>query len=92
MDEQSINQEYIPPFKVISLEVPLIRTCIVKVQEGWEFRNIQKKGYCHRIECSTANFLIALMWKRPLNSVVLTTLMHRGTEEMSNGTSTQVVT
>ena len=39
-DEQSINQEYIPPFKVISLEVPLIRTCIVKVQEGWEFRNI----------------------------------------------------
>ena len=39
-DEQSINQEYIPPFKVTSLEVPLIRTYIVKVHERWEFKNI----------------------------------------------------
>ena len=40
MDEQSIDQEYILPFKVTFLEVPLIRTSIVNVQEGWEFRNI----------------------------------------------------
>ena len=32
------------------------------------------------------------MWRRPLNSVVLTTTTHRRSEGVSDGTSTQVAT
>ena len=54
-------------------------------------RKYLRKGYCHRIKCSTANFLAALIWRKPLNSTALTTPTHRGFEGVSNGTSTQVV-
>ena len=30
------------------------------------------------------------MWRRPLNSVTLTTITHKGLKEVSNGTGTQV--
>ena len=33
-------------------------------------RKYLRKSYCHRIECSAANFLAAFMWRRPLNSAV----------------------
>ena len=56
-----------------------------------EARKYLKKGCCHRIKCSTANFLVALMWRRHLNSVILATLTHKGLEGVSDGTSTQVV-
>ena len=46
----------------------------------------------HCIECPTANFLAAFMWRRPLNSAVLATTTHRRLERVSNGTSTQIVT
>ena len=36
-------------------------------------------------------FWAAFMWKRPLNSAVLTTITHRKPERVSDGTSTQVV-
>ena len=42
----------------------------------------------HRIKCSVANFLAALMWKRPLNSVALTTSTHRRPKGVSDGTDT----
>ena len=54
-------------------------------------RKYLRKGCCHRIKCSIANFLAALMWRRLLNSAVLATPTHRGPEGVSNGTSTQVV-
>jgi len=54
-------------------------------------RKYLRKCCCHRIKCSAANFLIALMWRRPLNSAVLVTPTHRGPERVSNETSTQVV-
>ena len=54
-------------------------------------RKYLKKSYCHRIECSAANFLTAFMWRRPLNNIVLATPTHKGPEKVSNGTSTQVV-
>ena len=56
-----------------------------------EARKYLRKGCCHRIKCSIANFLAALMWRRLLNSAVLATPTHRGPEGVSNGTSTQVV-
>ena len=50
-----------------------------------------RKSYCHRIECSTTNFLAAFMWRRPLNSTALATPTHRGLEGVFDGISTQVV-
>ena len=55
-------------------------------------RKYLRKGCCHRIECFAANFLVAFMWRRPLNSAVLAFPTHRGPEKVSDGTSTQVVT
>ena len=54
-------------------------------------RKYLKKGYCHCIKCSAANFLAVLMWRRPLNSAALTIPIHKEPEGVSDGTSTQVV-
>ena len=54
-------------------------------------RKYLRKSYYHRIECSVANFLVAFMWRRPLNSAALATSTHKEPERVSNGTSTQVV-
>ena len=56
-----------------------------------EARKYLKKSYYHRIECPVSNFLAAFMWRRPLNSAALATTTHRKPEEVSDGTSTQVV-
>ena len=58
---------------------------------GVEARKCLRKSCCHRIECPTANFLTAFMWKRHLNSVVLATTTHRKLKRVSDGTNTQVV-
>ena len=50
-----------------------------------------RKGCCHRIKCSAANFLVAIVWRRSLNSAALVTPTHRGLGRVSGGTSTQVV-
>ena len=50
-----------------------------------------RKSCYHRIECSAANFLVAFMWRRPLNSAVLTAPTHRGSVRVFDGTITQVV-
>ena len=57
---------------------------------GMEAQKYLRKGYYHHIKCSVANFLAALMWKRPLNSAVLATSMHREHERVSDGKSTQL--
>ena len=51
-----------------------------------------RESYYHRIKCITSTFLTAFMWRRPLNSTVLTTKMHRKSERVSDGKSTQVAT
>ena len=56
-----------------------------------EARKYLRKSCCHRIECPTANFLVAFIWRRPLNSAALATTTHRRPERVSDGTSTQVV-
>ena len=50
-----------------------------------------RKNCCHCIECPAANFLVAFMWRRPLNNAVLATTTYRKPERVSNGTSTQVM-
>ena len=44
----------------------------------------------HHIECTAATFLAAFMLRKPLNSTVLATTIHRMLERVSDGTSTQV--
>jgi len=56
-----------------------------------EAHNCLGKGCYHCIKCSAANFLVALMWRRPLNSAALATPTHRGLKGVFDGTSTQVV-
>ena len=54
-------------------------------------RKYLRKGCCHRIKCSAANFLVALVWKRPQNSVALVTPTHRELVKVSDEISTQVM-
>ena len=54
-------------------------------------RKYLRKNYCYPIECPTANFLAAFMWRRPLNNATLTTTTHRKSKNVSDETSTQVV-
>ena len=42
----------------------------------------------HHIECYVTNFLAAFMWRRPLNSAVLTIPTHKGPERVFDETST----
>ena len=69
------------------------RTCPRDVQER---KNSQEKylreSYYHRIKCIIATFLVTFMWRRSLNSAILTTTTHRRSEGVSDGTSTQVAT
>ena len=44
----------------------------------------------HRIECTSATFLTAFMWRRPLNSTVLATITHRKLKRVFDGIGTQV--
>ena len=51
-----------------------------------------RKSCCHRIECTATTFLTTFMWRKLLNSVVLTTTTHIKPKRVSDGTSTQVKT
>ena len=64
-------------------------------QENTTWKKTQKylrENCYHIIKCTTAIFLAAFMWRRPLNSVTLATTTHRRSEGESDGTSTQVAT
>ena len=59
---------------------------------GMETKKYLRKNCCrHCIKCPTANFLVAFMWRRPLNSVALATITHRRPERVSDGIDTQMV-
>ena len=63
----------------------------MNVQDKMEAKKYLGESCYHRIKCSTANSLTALMWRTPLNSATLATPTHRGPERMSDGTSAQVM-
>ena len=48
------------------------------------------KSCHHYIECTTAIFLTALMWRRTLNSATLATATHKELKEVSDGIDAQV--
>ena len=49
-----------------------------------------KESCSHRIKCIATTFLIAFMWRRPLNSAALATVTHREPERVFDGTGTRV--
>ena len=49
-----------------------------------------RKSCCHRIKYTVTTFLAAFIWRRHLNSKTLIITTHRGPEEVSDGTDTQV--
>ena len=61
-----------------------------RTKRMWTPKYLRERCY-HRIECFVTNFLATLIWRRPLNSVVLTIPTHKGPERMFDETSTRVV-
>ena len=57
-----------------------------------ETQKYLRKNCYHCIKCTAATFLAAFIWRRPLNSAVMTTTIHRKPEKVSNGIGTQVRT
>ena len=57
----------------------------------WESLKDLRKSCCRHIKCTVTTFLAAFMWRRHLNSEALTTTTHRKPREVSDGTSTQVI-
>ena len=51
---------------------------------------MSKQKLHHHIECTTAIFLAALMWRRPLNSAALATATHKELKEVFDGIDVQV--
>ena len=72
-------------------EVLLIRICTVNVQDKMGAEKYLRESCYYHIKYSATNFLVALRWRRPLNSIVLAVPTHRRPERVSDGTSTQVV-
>ena len=56
-----------------------------------ETQKYLKKSCYHRIKWTVATFLVAFMWRRPLNSAVLVITTHRKPENVSDETGTQVM-
>ena len=67
------------------------RDVYLECTRGLGAQKYLRKSCYHRIKCSTINFLAALMWRRPLNSVALAIPTHKEPEGVSDGTNTQVV-
>ena len=50
-----------------------------------------RKCCYHCIKCFTAAFLVAFMWRRPLNNAILATATHKKQKKVSDGTNTQLI-
>ena len=68
-------------------EIPATKIDFRCTRKGEEHENILGKSCYHRIKCTTAAFLAALMWRRPLNSV-FNYYYHRKPEKLLNRTDT----
>ena len=58
---------------------------------GMEIHKYLREGCYHHIKYSVANFLAALMWRRPLNNAALATSTHKRLEGVSDVTNTQIM-
>ena len=55
-----------------------------------ETQKYLRKNCYHRIKCTATTFLVAFIWKRPLNSATLVITTHKKPKKVSDGTCTQV--
>ena len=86
----NIAQICIPTMKETFIEAPSDRDVPHEYTRRKKIQKYLRESYYHRIKCTTATFLAAFMWRRPLNSAALATTTHRKSEKVSNGTDTQV--
>ena len=62
----------------------------MNTREGREPQKYLRESYYHRIKWTKATFLVAFMWRRPLNNIALTTTTYRKPKNVSDGTGTQI--
>jgi len=55
-----------------------------------ETQKYLRKSWYHCIKCTAATFLVAFMWRRLLNNVVLAIITHRKPKRVSDAIGTQV--
>jgi len=64
--------------------------CTPWTREREENSKYLRKSYHPHIKCTSATFLAALMWRRPLNSAALAATTHKGLKGVFDGMDIQV--
>ena len=82
-------QVCISTIKMTFQETPMVGDMSHEHTRRKEIQEYLRESCCHRIKCIAATFLIAFMWRRPLNSAVLATTTHRKPKRESDETGTQ---
>ena len=90
-DMTNVVQVYTLAIKVSLQKALTIEMCPMNIREGRKLKYLSKSCY-HHIKCIVATFLVAFMWRRPLNSTTLATTTHRRLKGVSDGMGTQVRT
>ena len=83
-------QVCISTIKMTFQETPMVGDMSHEHTRRKEIQEYLRESCCHRIKYIAATFLIAFMWKRPLNSAALVTITHRKPKRVSDETGTQV--
>ena len=86
----SISQICIPTVRGTFQEAQERRTCPMDLKGRGESTKDLRKSCCHHIKFTVTTFLAAFLWKRYLNSETLVITTHRESEEVFDGTNTQV--
>ena len=74
---------------VVQVCTLVIEMCPMNSEREINSKYLRKSCY-HRIKCTAATFLAALMWRGPLNSVALATITHKKLKGVSDEIDTQV--
>ena len=85
-------QVCISTIKMTFQETPVVGDMSHEHTRRKEIQEYLRESCCHRIKYIAATFLIAFMWKRPLNNATLANTTHRKPKRVSDGTGTQVMT
>ena len=86
----SIPQICIPTVRGTFQEAQERMMCPMNLKERGESPKDLRKSCCHHIKCTVTTFLATFIWRKHLNSETLVITTHRESEEMSDGTDTQV--
>ena len=84
-------QVCISTIKMTFQETPMVGDMSHEHTRRKEIQEYLRESCCHRIKYIAATFLIAFMWKRPLNNAALANTTHRKPKRVSDGTGTQLM-